>query len=53
MFTVVWMIATKINYAKTFVELKINRHTDYVFWPSRLTSQDWGSHYELTLGPCV
>ena len=38
LFTVVWEIATKINYVKIFVELKINSHTVYIFWPSWLTS---------------
>ena len=31
-------IVMKINYVKIFVELKINRHTLYIFQPSDLTS---------------
>ena len=38
LFTVIWEIATKINCVKIFVELKINRHTGYMFWSSRITS---------------
>ena len=53
LFTVIWEIATKINYVKIFLKLKINRHTVYIFQPSRLTSYDRESHYELMLSPCV
>ena len=35
--TAIWEIATKINYVKIFVQLKINGKTVYIFQHSRLT----------------